>query len=714
MKNSVRLIACVLVALHAAALCAGAETALPATRKEPVVDRYHGVEVADEYRWLESWDDPAVKAWSDAQNAYARSVLDRLPGVDAIRKQVAAIRKVEIPRYGSLVSAGGKLFALKTEPPNQQPFLVVMPSEDAPASGRVVVDPAKIDPKGGTSIDWYVPSPDGERVAVSLSKGGSEQGDVHVYQTGTGTEIAEVIHRVNSGTAGGRVAWDREGRGLFYTRYPRDGERPPADLSAYVQVYYHRLGTPETADRYEIGKDFPRLGEVRLRRSPNGRYILASVQNGDSDEFELDLRTPGGRWLRLAHFGDKIVDALFGPGDSLYLLSRAGAPRGKLLKVSLQRVARRGHLDLAGAKLALPQSDAVIEDVDVTKTRLFVVEGIGGPHRVRIFDLAGKPVGTVPLPPSSAVSQTLTLEGSDAVLYMTNSYTEGPAWYRWTPAGAVKTALSIPFPVDLSDVEVVRDWATSKDGTRIPMTILHRKGLKLDGNNPVLLTGYGGYGISQKPSFNPGLRLWLDRGGVRVITNLRGGSEFGEEWHQAGNLTQKQNVFDDFIACAEHLIQAGYTNKNRLAIEGGSNGGLLMGAVLTQRPELFKAVVSHVGIYDVLRVELDSNGAFNVPEMGSVKNPEQFRALLGYSPYHHVREGAGYPAVLLMTGANDPRVNPMHSRKFAARLQSVGAPTVLLRTSSTSGHGAGTRLDERIEQEVDVLAFLFDQLRMGT
>jgi prolyl oligopeptidase len=721
MKKPGFLVAGVFVALQVALLSAGAEpspsaaTALPATPKVPVVDRYHGVEIVDEYRWLENWDDPAVKAWSEGQNAYARSVLDRLPGLDTIRRQVTAIRKIEIPSYSRLTYAGGRLFALKTEPPKQQPFLVVMPSEDAPASGRVVVDPVKIDPKGGTSVDWYVPSPDGARVAVSLSKGGSEQGDVHVYQTDTGTEAGEVIHRVNSGTAGGRVSWDREGGGFFYTRYPREGERPPADLSAYVRVYYHRLGTPETADRYETGKDFPRLGEVFLRRSPDGRYTLASVQNGDSGEYEQHLRTPGGHWLRLTHFGDKVVEASYGPGDSLYVFSRAGAPRGKLLKASLKDVVRRGRLDLAGAKLVVPESNAVIRGVEVTETRLFVVEGIGGPHRVRIFDLAGKLLGMLPLPPSSAVSQTLTIEGRDAVLYLTNTYTESSAWYRWTPAGggAVRTALSAPFPVDLSDVEVVRDQAVSKDGTRVPMTILHKKGLKLDGNNPTLLTGYGGYGVSLAPAFNPGLRLWLDRGGVRVIANLRGGSEFGEAWHQAGNLTRKQNVFDDFIACAEHLVSAGYTNKDRLAIEGGSNGGLLMGAALTQAPELFKAVVSHVGIYDMLRVELDSNGAFNVPEIGSVKDPEQFRALLGYSPYHRVRDGAGYPAVLLLTGANDPRVNPMHSRKMAARLQAAGAPTVLLRTSSTSGHGFGTRLDERIEQEVDVLAFLFDQLRMA-
>jgi prolyl oligopeptidase len=666
MKKPVLLVAGVFVALHAVALLGGVERSpaaettstpslvLPVTRREPVVDRYHGVEIVDEYRWLENWDDPTVKTWSEAQNAYARSVLDRLPGVDTIRKQVTAIRKIEVPRYGDLQYAGGRLFALKAEPPKQQPFLVVMPSEDAPASGRVVVDPAKIDPKSGMSMDWYVPSPDGARVAVSLSTGGSEQGDLHVYDTETGSEAGEVIHHVSSGTAGGSLAWDLDGRGFFYTRYPREGERPPADLNAYVRVYYHLLGTPVTADRYEIGKDFPRLGEIVLRRSPDGRSTLAAVRNGDSWEFEHHWRTPDGRWLQLTHFGDKIVEVLPGPGDSLYLLSRAGAPRGKLLKVSLKDGVRRGHLDLAGATLVVPESDAVIEPEDtiaVTDTRLFVVEGVGGPHRVRIFDLAGKPLGLLPLPPSSAVSEVLKIDRSDAVLYRTNTYTEPMAWYRWAAAGggAVKTALSVPFPVDFSDVEVIRDWAVSRDGTRVPMTILLKKGLKRDGNNPALLTGYGGYGLSQTPAFNPGLRLWLERGGVYGIANLRGGNEFGEEWHQAGSLTRKQNVFDDFIACAEHLAGAGYTNKNRFAIEGGSNGGLLMGAVLTQRPELFKAVVSHVGIYDMLRVELDSNGAFNVPEMGSVKNPEQFRALLGYSPYHHVRDGAGYPPVLLLT-----------------------------------------------------------------
>ncbi len=277
---------------------------------------------------------------------------------------------------------------------------------------------------------------------------------------------------------------------------------------------------------------------------------------------------------------------------------------------------------------------------------------------------------------------------------------------------ATKLALSDPWPVDLGDVEAIRDEAPSKDGTRVPMTILRKKGAAAaDGKGPGLLTGYGGYNISLTPSFDPLLRLWIDAGGVLAVANLRGGGEFGEEWHKAGNLTRKQSVFDDFIACAERLVRAGYVGRDRLAIEGGSNGGLLMGAALTQRPELFRAVVSHVGIYDILRVERSPNGEFNVTEFGTVKDPGQFRALLAYSPYHRVRDGAGYPPVLFLTGANDPRGDPMQSRKMTARLQAAGA-RVLLRTSASSGHGIGTALDEAIEQNVDVLAFLFRELGM--
>jgi prolyl oligopeptidase len=709
----------------------------PVAQRTPVVDAYHGVQVTDDYRWLEDWNDPAVRAWSDSENVAARATLDSLPGREALRTRVAEIRKLRIPRYGALDWAGGNLFALEFEPPRQQSMLVVMPSENEPAAARVLVDPNTLDPKGGTSIDWFVPSHDGSNVAVSLSEGGSERGNVHVYDVATGREIEATVPRVNYGTAGGSLAWAADDRGFFYTRYPREGERPAADLDFYTQVYYHALGTPTAADRYEIGKDFPRIAEIDLETSRTGVWLLANVQKGDGGEFEQYLRDGRGSWTQLTHYEDLVATAAFGPGETLCMLSRADAPRGKILQLAL-RAADGTPPKLADAVTLVPQGDFVIEDrfpghggVVPADGLLYLVVAVGGPQQVRVFDMAdGQAIGALPAPEVCTVGQVLHLRGraADNVLYQATSYLEPAQWSRWQPGSettalpasakalapgqVVKTALTKPFPIDFSDAEVVRDFATSPDGTRIPMSIIRRKGTRLDGQNPLRLVGYGGFGLSQSPRFSPGLRVWLDRGGVQVVANLRGGSEFGEEWHRAGNLTHKQNVFDDFIACAEYLVRKGYTNPQRLAIEGGSNGGLLMGAALTQRPDLFQAVVSHVGIYDMLRVELSPNGAFNVPEFGTVQDSLQFSAMYAYSPYHHVQDGTRYPAVLFMTGANDPRVDPMHSRKMTARLQVAGAPVVLLRTSANSGHGGGTPLDEQIEQEVDVYSFLFDALRM--
>jgi len=313
------------------------------------------------------------------------------------------------------------------------------------------------------------------------------------------------------------------------------------------------------------------------------------------------------------------------------------------------------------------------------------------------------------------VAQVVRVQG-DVVLFRVATYLQPPAWYRYDPAKgkATKTALFRTSPADFSDCEVKRDFAVSKDGTKVPLNIIHKKGIKLTGDNPTILYGYGGYGVSLSPSFRVGRKVWLEQGGVYVIANLRGGGEYGEAWHKAGNLTNKQNVFDDFIACARYLIEHKYTNPKKLAIEGGSNGGLLMGAALTQHPELFRAVVCHVGVLDMLRVELHPNGAFNVTEYGTVKDKKQFEALYGYSPYHHVKDGAAYPAVLFLTGENDPRVDPANSRKMAARVQSASSSRqpVLLRVSFDSGHGIGTSLKERIAQQSDVYAFLFAQLGM--
>ena len=410
--------------------------------------------------------------------------------------------------------------------------------------------------------------------------------------------------------------------------------------------------------------------------------------------------------------------AISSDGATLFLRSVKDAARGKIL-----RLPSDGSKPLAGAEVIVPEGEAVIEGITPTAGSLFVTEMLGGPSRIRQFGLDGKNGRELSLPAASSVGQVVVLEsasGAEAgILFREASFTQPSAWYFFDPRGAApaapeKTALANTSPVDFSDIEAVREFAVSKDGTKIPVSILRRKGVKLDGSNPTLLTGYGGYGISLRPGFDFSQRLWFDRGGVVAIANLRGGGEYGEEWHLAGNLTRKQNVFDDFAACARHLIERGYTRPAKLAVEGGSNGGLLMGAFLTQHPELARAVVAHVGIFDMLRVELDPNGAFNVTEFGTVKDPAQFRAIHAYSPFHRVVDGVKYPAVFFLAGETDGRVNPAHSRKMTARLQAATASgrPILARFSAASGHGSGTALTERIAQKADVLAFLFGQLEM--
>jgi prolyl oligopeptidase len=702
----------VLVLGCSAGLRAADRPAPPPTPKHPVTDVYHGVKVVDDYRWLENGSDPAVRKWIDEQNASTRAYFDHRPDLEKIRERVQELVGGASPDYTALRYRKGVFFALKSQPPKNQPFLVTLKSVEKPLGEHVVVDPNQIDKKGTTTIDFYVPSPDNRLVAVSLSQGGSENGTVHVYEVDTGKELAgDVIPRAYGGTAGGSLAWNAGGTGFWYTRYPRGSERPPQDLDFYQQIYFHKLGTPTSEDTYALGKDFPRIAEVVLTARRDNRWVLANVANGDGGEFAQFVLGPSGRWEQVAHFADGVTAAAFGPDDTLYLLSHKGAPLGQVLRVPL------ASPQLDRAKAIVPESPAndraAIQGMLPTEHRLYVVDMVGGPSRVRVFDLDGKAEGTVPLRPVTAVGQVVRLQG-DAVLIRTESYVEPPAWYRYDPQAEklTRTALYRTEPVSFADVEVVRDFATSKDGTKVPVNILMKKGTKRDGTNPTLLYGYGGYNISLAPRFRVATHLWLEQGGVYAVANLRGGGEYGEAWHRAGRLTHKQNVFDDFAACARYLIAERYTNPKRLAIEGGSNGGLLMGAALTQHPELFRAVVSHVGIYDMLRVELSPNGAFNVTEFGTVKDPAQFRALYAYSPYYHVKDGTAYPAVFLLTGVNDARVDPYQSRKMTAALQaatSSGLP-VLLRTSFSSGHGVDSSLSERIAEQAEVYAFLFHEL----
>jgi prolyl oligopeptidase len=676
------------------------------TPKKPVVETYHGVKVQDDYQWLEDWNDPAVRAWSDSQNAHARAVLDALPGRQLIHDRLATLRSDSAVQYFAPLHSLGLLFFLKLQPPKQQPFLVSLNPNLSPESERAIVDPNVIDSKGLTAIDFYVPSLDSRYVAVSMSEGGTEEGTVLVYDIQSGKPLPEAIPRVNGGTAGGSLAWNGDASGFYYTRYPSPGERPAADLDFFQQIYFHKLGTAITQDTYVLGKDFPRIAEVQLRTSRDGRYILAIVANGDGGQFEHFLLSPNGQWTQLTKFSDRITQAVFGQDQAIYLISENSSPRGTVLRMPLDQPS------LANASTVVPAAEDVVEAILPTTHRLYVLGVWGGPSDVRVFDLQGHEESRIPVPPISAVNGLVALEGDD-IIYQSESYLTPAAWFSFDSASgkAERTNLFTKPAADFSDAEVVREFATSKDGTKIPINIIRRKGTKLDGKNPTFLTGYGGYKISISPAYNVNVRVWLDQGGVFAEANLRGGAEYGDDWHRAGMLTKKQNVFDDFAACAEYLIQAGYTNSSRLAIAGGSNGGLLMGAEITQHPKLFRAVASSVGIYDMLRNELSPNAVFNVTEYGSVKDPVQFRALYAYSPYHHVVEGTPYPAVLFLTGANDPRVNPMHSRKMAARLQaatSSGLP-ILLRTSSNSGH-INASLNERIERTADIYAFLLDEL----
>jgi prolyl oligopeptidase len=693
----------------------------PPTPMDSTVDVIQGVKIPDPYRWLENWSDPKVQAWSNAQNVRARAYLDALPGQGPIKKELQKLIETTTPSLYGLEAHGNRVFAVYSDPKLQQPMLVTLDATADPEKRKTLLDPNKLDPTGHTAVDWFVPSNDGSKVAVSLSKNGSEDGTLHIYEVATGKEIEAPIPRVQFATAGGSLAWAQDSKGFWYTRYP--GPNAPKDRQHfYMEVYFHELGTDSAKDRLALGeKDgLEKVSEVFLDNRNDLPTVMAMIQRGDGNIWSYYVLEKGKAPLRVGHYEDDVVYATFGPNGAIYGISRKNASNGKIVK--LDKPVANG---LATAKVIVPQSDVAIfsggaeggeADLNFTKSRLFVRDIVGGPIKVRVFDLDGKPEGELPMPEVSANDEIVSLRDG-RVLYDVMTYLRPVYYCAWDPATgkAEETALRVLSPVSFADVELTRVFATSKDGTKIPINIVMKKGTKLDGRNPLLLYGYGGFGISQTPEFLGAYRrIWLDAGGIYAVANIRGGSEYGERWHREGMLTKKQNDFDDFTAAAQYLIDHHYTSHQKLALMGGSNGGLLMGAVLTQHPLLARAVVSRVGYYDMLRFETDPNGAFNTTEYGSVKNPVQFKALYAYSPLQHVKPQTAYPAVLMLTGATDHRVNPMHSRKFTAALQAAttsGYP-ILLRTSMKSGHGIGSSLSERIAEMSDELSFLFDQLGM--
>jgi len=682
-----------------------AQSAPPATPRKPVVDTYNGIKVSDDYRWLENSDDPAVKQWTAAQNAAARTFLTALPDREVIASELRQVFQPGQPRYFPIEQRGGKIFAFKSDTQHQYRTLVTLDSLDNLASEHALLDPGAIDGGHLTAINFAAPSVDGRYIAVSLSTDVNASGDLHVYETATGKPLPDQIPRVNYITGGGSVAWNTDSSGFYYTRYPRDGERPPADMHFYQQVYFHKLGDKPENDTYEIGKEFPRTAGITFVASIDGWYIAVSVAPGDGTDNEYWLLVPGRSWQLIARGGEEVKQIVLGYKKDIYLVSKHYAPRGKVL-----------HMDVAEtvdqANVLVPESSGTIQSVAPTRDGLLVNEVAGGLSELLFLPGDGAPV-KVHVPGLSSVD-CRNLDAAGPICYM-QSYLDSGGYFHFDPKSRKlsPTALQTQPPPSLDEFEVVRRFAATKDGTRIPLNLIYRKGMTLDGSHPTLLTGYGGYAVTLAPRYLAEFIPLLKRGVVIAEANLRGGGEFGELWHSQAKLVKKQIVFEDFAACTTFLIRRKYTQPSELAIIGASDGGLLMGAALTQHSEMYRAVVARVGMYDMLRAELSPGGAYNVTEFGSVHDPEQFKALYAYSPYHHVKDGTQYPATLLITDDDDRRADPMQSRKMAARLQASGTrQPVLLRTSSITGRGVDAAADDQIALWTDIDAFLLQELKV--
>ena len=675
----------------------------PPSRIEEVVDTLHGVAVADPYRWLEDGDNPAVKEWVAKQNAFTRSVLDKLPGREQIRERLDTL--LDIGTIGTPTPVKGRYFYTRREGKQNQPILYVREGLRGPE--RVLLDPNQLAADGTVALDWWYPSRDGKLLAYGLSRDGSEQSTLYVRDVDTGKDLPDVIPRTRACS----VAWRPDGKAFYYTRYPAPDSVPKGEENYHRHVYLHVLGTDPASDPRVFGEGRAAEDWPIVKLSPDGRWLAVTVQQGwaKSEIFFADLTKDAVRFEPLVEKVNAIFEVIV-RNDRFYIRTNEKAPRYRLYRVDPEKPARDQWQEI------IPESGDVLEAVAAIGDTLVAEYSVKASSRLRLFDRNGRPTHEVALPTLGTVAGLGGEWDGDELLYGFQSFTVPPTVYHVD----LKTRRSqlweqVKADIDFSAYEVEQVTYRSKDGTPVTMFLAHKKGLKRDGNNPTLLYGYGGFNIALTPSFNPARFLFLERGGLLAIANLRGGGEYGEEWHQAGMLGKKQNVFDDFLAAAEWLIAEKYTNPNRLAIQGGSNGGLLVGAALTQRPDLFRAVVCQVPLLDMVRYHKFLIARLWIPEYGSADDPEQFKWLYAYSPYHRVKDGTAYPAVLLATAESDTRVDALHARKMAARLQAATAsdPTdrpILLRLETKAGHGQGKPRSKILDELTDIWSFLFWQL----
>ncbi len=677
------------------------------TPRENTSYELHGVRIADPYQWLENGSDPRVTAWTAAQNRLTEATLGANPERERLRRrlhELVAIDDISTPRLRRLRSGEVRYFTTRRRGTQNQPVLVARNGVDG--SDVVLVDPNRDDATGTAALDWYSPSHDGTLVAYGISHGGSEESTLRVLEVDTGRHLTERISRTRHCS----VCWQTSGRGFFYSRFVAPGTVPAGQESYHRLIYEHELGRDPELDPVVFGTGRRPTEYPGCLISPNGRWLLVQAHEGwnRTELFLADTTQSRLEFVELTRGKPYLYDALV-RDDAVYVSTNEGAALGSLYRVSPQSPAREAW------QVVIPEhAQDVLESYTVVKDQIWVTYLHEGASRVERFDDAGRSLGELPLPALGSSEGASGLPDGDEVFLDFESFVHPPRILRVDlEQGSVATWEAVHADIAPDDYAIERHHARSNDGTRIPYLVVRRAAPPLsDRTPPTLLYGYGGFGLSLLPRFSrPGL-LWLERGGVFVQANLRGGSEFGEPWHRAGQLEQKQNVFDDYLAVAQDLVEAGITRPDRLAAYGRSNGGLLVAAALTQRPDLFRAAVAAVPLTDMLRYQLSLLGRLWVPEYGSAEDPVQFEWLRAYSPYHRVEPGRPYPAVLLLTAAGDSRVDPSHARKLTAALQhaSTSSYPVLLRTELQAGHGVGKPTGKIVDEYADLYAFLLWQL----
>ncbi len=664
----------------------------PAARVEDVAETMHGVVVHDPYRWLEDQNSPETRAWIDAENACTQAVLSKLPGQDAIAKRLGELIKVDT--IGLPTERGGRYFYAKRAA-NQDLFVLYM-RRGAKGAEEVLVDPATMSADHTTSVNFEGISDDGKLVGYGVRKGGEDEVSLHFLDSDTRKELRDVLPRARYISA---PSFKKDKSGFYYSKLTEAGPR----------AYYHAMGTDAAQDVKIFGDGYGLDKILAVDISEDGRYLVFTIFYGSScDRSELyfqDLKT-GGPIVPVATTVDGCFQGSIAD-DTLYMQTNWKAPKWRVLAVPLATPTQEHWKEI------IPEGESRMEGFRLVGGKIVAQYSHNAASELKIFQTDGKAAGGIELPQLGSVEGiTGRWKGSEA-FFSFRSFAIPPTVYRYDVAAkALETWAKPAVPIDANAFEVKQVWYESKDKTRVPMFLFYKKGLKLDGANPTLMTAYGGFDVSETPEFRDDAVVWAEHGGVFALPSLRGGGEFGEEWHRAGMLEKKQNVFDDFFAAAEWLIANHYTSADKLAITGRSNGGLLMGAAMTQRPDLFGAIVCGYPLLDMVRYQKFLVARFWVPEYGSSEDASQFPALYAYSPYHHVVKGTKYPAVLFLTGDSDTRVAPLHARKMAAEMQAAqgGDKPILLLYDTKLGHSEGRPVGKIIEEDTQVLGFLMWQV----